>query len=147
MIEIIVLSVVQGITEFIPVSSSQHLLIFGELFQNSGKLNLLIFTSMHLGSLFGVATFLLTDTKMEIKKVHLKQLFFLILFGTIPSVLIGFFQYDFVSENLTIKNKNIQKSTYVQIKWLKEYLVCYVSLRCAFAKKLNCQYGRENQFY
>ena len=31
MIEIIVLSVVQGITEFIPVSSSLHLLIFGEL--------------------------------------------------------------------------------------------------------------------
>ena len=104
MIEIIVLSVVQGITEFIPVSSSLHLLIFGELFQNSGKLNLLIFTSMHLGSLFGVATFLLTDTKMEIKKVHLKQLFFLILFVTIPSVLIGFFLYYFVSENLTINN-------------------------------------------
>ena len=32
-------------------------------------------------------------------------------------------------------------------KWLKEYLVCYVSPRIVFAKKLNCRYGRENQFY
>ena len=32
-------------------------------------------------------------------------------------------------------------------KWLKEYLVCYVIPRSVSAKKLNCRYGCENQFY
>tara|TARA_B100000131_G_scaffold303701_1_gene328003 strand:+ start:126 stop:896 length:771 start_codon:yes stop_codon:yes gene_type:complete len=106
MIEIIILSIIQGITEFIPVSSSLHLVIFSEMFYKTSlnNLNLLVFTSMHLGSLIAVILFIFYDSKLEIIKVPFKRLIELMFFGTLPSVLVGFYFYDFVSENLTINN-------------------------------------------
>ena len=49
MLEILVLSLVQGITEFLPISSSSHLIIVSEYFnfENNG---LEIDVSLHIGS-------------------------------------------------------------------------------------------------
>ena len=56
MIEIIVLSLVQGITEFLPVSSSSHLIIFSEYLEFNNK-NLEIDVSLHIGSFLAVRYF------------------------------------------------------------------------------------------
>ena len=52
-IETILLSLVQGISEFIPVSSSAHLIIISQLgnFKNN---SLEVDISLHLGSLAGI---------------------------------------------------------------------------------------------
>ena len=53
MIEIFVLSLVQGITEFLPISSSSHLVIIQKIF-NFSISNLLTDISLHIGSFFAV---------------------------------------------------------------------------------------------
>ena len=51
--EIIILSIVQGITEFLPVSSSAHLIIISKYFNFSNE-NLTLDISLHLGSLLAI---------------------------------------------------------------------------------------------
>ena len=53
MIEIFLLSIVQGITEFIPVSSSAHLILISNLL-NLNSENLTIDLSLHFGSLAAI---------------------------------------------------------------------------------------------
>ena len=56
-VETLILSIIQGISEFIPVSSSAHLLIISRLSNfNVSKLQLDI--SLHLGSLLAIILFL-----------------------------------------------------------------------------------------
>lgn len=55
MLEIVILSLVQGVTEFLPVSSSAHLILAGELFGHDQ--GLLIDVAVHLGSLIAVLVY------------------------------------------------------------------------------------------
>ena len=57
MIEIFVLSLVQGVTEFLPVSSSSHLIIISEYLEFNNN-NLQIDVSLHIGSFLAVVVFL-----------------------------------------------------------------------------------------
>ena len=56
MIEILILSLVQGITEFLPISSSSHLIIIADNY-NFKNQNLSIDVSLHIGSFFAVVFF------------------------------------------------------------------------------------------
>ena len=56
MLEIILLSITQGITEFLPVSSSAHLIIVSK-FINFNNENLTLDISLHFGSLLAVLFF------------------------------------------------------------------------------------------
>ena len=60
MIEIFILSLVQGITEFIPVSSSSHLIIISEYLEFNNQ-NLEIDVSLHIGSFIAVIVFFRKD--------------------------------------------------------------------------------------
>jgi undecaprenyl-diphosphatase len=53
MAEIIVLSIIQGLTEFLPVSSSAHLILISNYF-NFNNENLTLDISLHLGSLLAI---------------------------------------------------------------------------------------------
>jgi undecaprenyl-diphosphatase len=53
MIELILLSIVQGITEFLPISSSAHLILLSKYFNFSNS-NLTLDVSLHLGSLLAI---------------------------------------------------------------------------------------------
>ena len=70
MIELLILSVVQGITEFLPVSSSSHSFIISE-FINFREQSLSIDVSMHIGSLIAVVTFFYKDLFNFIKNREL----------------------------------------------------------------------------
>ena len=62
LLNVIFLSLIQGITEFLPVSSSAHLILFPTFSGNKDQ-GLLIDISVHLGSLIAVITFFWTDVR------------------------------------------------------------------------------------
>ena len=52
-LEILILSIVQGVSEFLPVSSSAHLILFSSMIDFSEK-SLLFDVGLHLGSLLAI---------------------------------------------------------------------------------------------
>jgi len=85
-IEVIVLAFIQGFSEFIPVSSSAHLLIIYKVYNFSiGSLQLDI--SFHLGSLFAIIFYFKGDLLSIAKN---KNLFSIIILGSIPLIVIGY---------------------------------------------------------
>ena len=87
MIEIFILSLVQGITEFLPISSSSHLIILSDHldFKNQG---LSIDVSLHIGSFIAVVLYFQRDILNFLKNI---KLFFKILIASAPVMIIGFF--------------------------------------------------------
>ena len=57
LIEILILSAIQGISEFLPISSSAHLILVSKLYDLKTS-SLLMDISLHLGSLFAIIFFL-----------------------------------------------------------------------------------------
>ena len=88
-LEIIILSVIQGISEFLPISSSAHLIIVSTLYQFKSS-SLLIDVSLHLGSLFAIIFFF----RKELLDIHNNQkLLSLIFIGSIPIIITGYILY------------------------------------------------------
>ncbi len=87
MIEIFILSLIQGITEFLPISSSSHLILISEFlnFENQG---LSIDVSLHIGSFIAVIIYFYKDLLSFLEN---KILFLKILLSSIPVMVIGFF--------------------------------------------------------
>ena len=85
MIEIFILSLIQGITEFLPISSSSHLILISEVF-NFKNQNLTIDVSSHIGSFIAVIVYFYKDI---INFVENKILFLKILISSIPVMIIG----------------------------------------------------------
>jgi len=86
MLEIILLSITQGITEFLPVSSSAHLILVSKLI-NFNNENLTLDISLHFGSLLAVLFFF----KKEILNfLNNKSLFLKIIFASLPTMIFGY---------------------------------------------------------
>jgi len=103
LIDLIFAAIIQGITEFIPVSSSLHLLIYGSFF-SSKTLTLLIIATMHLGSIFALAIFSLVDTRPQmniLKSIKFNKVIFI---ASLPIFLFGFLFYDLISSTTEINN-------------------------------------------
>jgi undecaprenyl-diphosphatase len=101
MIEIFTLSLVQGITEFIPVSSSSHLFLLASYIDYENQ-SLSVDVSLHIGSFIAVVTYF---NKVLINFIRNKDLFLKILLSSIPVMLIGFF---LVKTDLIEKIRNIE---------------------------------------
>ena len=95
-----IIGVVQGFTEFLPVSSSGHLVLVSQLtsWQDQG-----LFTdvAVHVGTLLAVIIYLRSHITTLIKSFFSFQLvdndnLFKIIIATIPAVIVGFFIFDFV---------------------------------------------------
>ena len=100
-VETLILSIIQGISEFIPVSSSAHLLIISRL-SDFNVSNLQLDISLHLGSLLAIILFF---RKELINIVNNKNIFLLIILGSIPLVIVG---YIFYSTNLIDQFRNLK---------------------------------------
>ena len=87
MIEIFILSLMQGITEFLPVSSSSHLILISK-YLNFDSQSLSIDVSLHIGSFIAVIFYFYKDLKEFLNN---KIIFFKILVSSIPVMLVGFF--------------------------------------------------------
>lgn len=100
-VETLILSIIQGISEFIPVSSSAHLLIISRL-SDFNVSNLQLDISLHLGSLLAIILFF---RKELINIINNKNIFLLIILGSIPLVIVG---YIFYSTNLIDHLRNLK---------------------------------------
>ena len=87
MIEILILSLVQGITEFLPISSSSHLIIISKYLDFNSQ-SLSIDVSLHVGSFIAVISYFYKDI---INFYENKILLLKILISSIPIMLVGFF--------------------------------------------------------
>ena len=87
MIEIFILSLIQGVAEFIPVSSSSHLILASE-YLNLKNQSLSIDVSLHIGSFIAVILYFYRDI---LNFYENKILFFKIFISSIPVILIGYF--------------------------------------------------------
>jgi undecaprenyl-diphosphatase len=85
-IEILILSAVQGISEFLPISSSAHLIIVSNLYELKTS-SLLIDISLHLGSLLAIIFFFRKDL-FDLK--NNQKLLSLIIIGSIPLIIFGY---------------------------------------------------------
>lgn len=101
MIEIFFLSLIQGITEFLPISSSSHLILVSNYinFDNQG---LSIDVSLHIGSFLAVITYFRKDILNFIKN---KDLFIKIFLSSIPVMVVGFILVKF---NIIDQLRNIK---------------------------------------
>jgi undecaprenyl-diphosphatase len=101
--EALVLGLVQGLTEFIPVSSSGHLLLAQEVF-GSEESSLAFDVVLHVGTLAALLIYFHKDVLNLAKNVFNKSkegaLARLIVLATIPAALIGLLFADFIDENL-----------------------------------------------
>ena len=88
----ITLGIIQGITEFLPISSSGHLVLAQEFLgidQPGNQFEILV----HMGTLASILVIFFGDIKslsLSIKKNETQKFIYFIIIGTIPAVLFGF---------------------------------------------------------
>ena len=101
MIEIFILSLIQGVTEFLPISSSSHLIFISE-FLDFDNQSLSIDISLHIGSFIAVVVYFNKDLINFFNNI---ELFVKILISSIPVMVIGFF---LVKSGLIDKIRNLE---------------------------------------
>ena len=126
-IEVIILSAIQGITEFLPVSSSAHLIIVSNLYDFKSS-SLLIDVSLHLGSLIAIIYFFKNDL-FDIR--NNKKLLSLIFFGSVPLIIAGYIIY---STGLIDNLRNIKVIAWTTLIF---GIILFISDRNKFDKKIS----------
>ena len=89
-VEILILSIVQGLSEFLPISSIAHLVLISKYYAFVNQ-NLLIDICLHLGSLLAVIIYFRNDLFSFVKN---KNFLVKVLIGTIPILPIGYIFYQ-----------------------------------------------------
>ena len=107
--EILILSAVQGISEFLPISSSAHLILISNLYDLKSS-SLIIDVSLHLGSLLAI---MLHFRKELFNLRNNKKLLILTVVGSIPLFLFGYLLYTTEIIHLLRDIKVIAWSTFI----------------------------------
>jgi len=100
-LQTLILSLIQGFSEFLPVSSSAHLIIFSNIMKNYSS-SVLMDTSLHLGSLIAIIHYFWKDL---IDFTNNKKIWILLFIGSLPLIFIG---YVFYKYNIYDSIRNIE---------------------------------------
>ena len=126
-IEIVTLSLIQGVSEFLPISSSAHLVVVSTLYEFKSSY-LLIDVSLHLGSLLAILFFFrkeLIDLQNNLKLLSL------MIFGSIPLIVIGYILYK---TELIYLLRDIEVIAWTTLIF---GVVLYLADKCRFDKKIS----------
>jgi len=134
LLEIFLLSIIQGVSEFLPVSSAAHLIIASNIYEFTNQ-SLLIDISLHLGSLLAILFYFKEDI-FDLNKN--KNLFYKILIGTIPLILFGYLLY---STDIIHQLRNIKV-----IAWATLFfgILLYIADKNKFLKKINTDFNMKS---
>ncbi|MAJ66068.1 MAG: UDP-diphosphatase [Candidatus Pelagibacter sp.] len=137
MIEILILSIIQGITEFLPISSSSHLIIISKYlnFENQG---LSLDVSLHIGSFIAVITYFREDIFSFVKN---KDLFIKIIISSIPVMIVGFL---LVKYNLVEQLRNVEVIGWTTIIF---GIVLYISDKYNLDKKIETDFNFKSALF
>ncbi len=126
-IEVLILSAIQGISEFLPISSSAHLILVSNLYEFKSS-SLLIDISLHLGSLFSIIYFFRKDL-LDIK--NNQRLLVLITLGSVPLIIVGYILY---STGIIYSLRNIKVIAWTTLIF---GIILYIADRSRFDKKIS----------
>ena len=130
-IEIFLLSIIQGVSEFLPISSAAHLVLASNIYEFKNQ-SLLIDISLHLGSLLAILYYFKDDIFNFNKN---KNLFYKIIIGTLPLIIIGYLLY-------TTKLINYFRNIEV-IAWATLFfgILLYIADKNKFIKKIDTDFN------
>ena len=121
-----VIGLIQGLTEFLPISSSGHLVLLSKITQWEDQ-GLITDIAVHVGTLLAVIIYLRKEIFFLLKKLIQfnlieSNIIFKITLSTIPAIIVGYFIYDFV--NLYFRNLQL-----VAISSIVFAIILYISDR------------------
>ena len=132
--ETFILSIIQGVSEFIPVSSSAHLILVSKI-NNFNISSLQLDISLHLGSLIAIIFYFRRDLFNFTKN---KSLAILIIVGSIPLIIIG---YIFYSTGLIDYFRNLKIIAWTTLLF---GILLYFSDRAQIKNKLDIKLSYKN---
>ena len=98
------LAIIQGITEFLPISSSAHLIILSYILETSS--NLFYDVSLHLGTLLAVCAYFKNEIKDTFNQINVQKSIFSnnlltnLFISSLPTLFLGFLFVNFIDNNL-----------------------------------------------
>lgn len=137
LLQALIFGIVQGLTEFIPVSSSGHLVLLHELFGTTGT-SLSFDVALHGGTLLALLIFFHKDIwNLILAVVHRKpeqKLAWLLVLATIPAAVFGFLlessaETTFRSARLVAMNLIIAALLMFLAEWLYKSQKSHASLK------------------
>tara|TARA_B100001123_G_C15228353_1_gene994095 strand:+ start:583 stop:1350 length:768 start_codon:yes stop_codon:yes gene_type:complete len=126
-VEILILSAVQGITEFLPVSSAAHLVFISKYYAFVNQ-SLLIDICLHLGSLIAIIFYFRKDLFNLIKN---KNFLIKIIIGTIPIIPFGYIIYQ---TNIINSLRSLETVAWMSLIF---GIFLYISDKTKITKKIN----------
>jgi len=136
-IEIIILSLIQGISEFLPISSSAHLIVVSTLYEFKSS-SLLIDVSLHLGSLLAIIFFFKNEL-LDIK--NNQKLLLLMIFGSVPLIIVGYILYK---TELIYFLRDIKIIAWTTLIF---GIILYFADKCRFDKKISSNLNLKTILY
>lgn len=137
-LEILILGFVQGIAEFLPISSSAHLIIFRDIFGigsgMSANMDLTFDIALHFGTLLAIGVFFFKDFIKMIQKGFTKgvkdddgKILWYLVAATIPAAIVGVLFEEAI--------ENVVRSNYVVIAIALAVMGIIIYLADKFSKE------------
>jgi len=136
-VEILILSAIQGISEFLPVSSAAHLILVSKYYAFANQ-SLLIDICLHLGSLLAIIIYFRDDL---FDFINNKSFLIKILVGTIPIIPVGYIIYR---TGLVEQLRNLEV-----IGWMSLIfgILLYLSDKSKVTKKIDTEFTNKSVLF
>ena len=120
LIKAVILGIIQGITEWLPISSTGHMILFDEFFKMnvSNSFRDMFFVIIQLGSIMAVVVLFFKKlnpflgSKNKEEKIDTYKIWFKVAFSSIPAVIGGLFLDDYVEKIYNTKVVSISLIVY-----------------------------------
>jgi len=136
-VEILILSIIQGVSEFLPISSIAHLVLVSKYYVFNNQ-NLLIDICLHLGSLLAIIIYFRDDLFNFVKN---KKFLIKILIGTIPIIPVG---YIFFQTGIINQLRNLEVIGWASFAF---GILLYISDKTKIKKKIETDFSNKSAIF